>query len=211
MTSSDRFRLIVLRHPREAKSPLGTADLLVREIPDTLVRTGLSWPNLQAASGDESVTAAHWGVLFVGTKADRKRLLLGSGSGGGRRLVFLSRKGKAVEDDTSLRESLEGLVLLDGTWRQSKALWWRNPWLLRLRRVMLNPDAPSLYGKLRREPRRECLSTFEAAILALRELGRVQEPSVFFEALKAHLDGLAGGTAGPRRSGTPRSDGQDRR
>ncbi len=202
-------RLVVLRHPRELKSPLGTADLLVREVEDTLVRTGLSWPNLQAASGEEAVSASNWGVLFVGTKADRQRLLAGSGCRDTRRLVFLSRKGKAVADDALLRDSLEGLVLLDGNWRQSKALWWRNPWLLRLRRVMLNPEAPSLYGNLRREPRRECLSTFEAAILALRELGRIEDPTPFFDALKVHLDGLTRGKSGPH-SGAPGSDGQDR-
>ncbi len=197
MSVSRRCRLIVLRHPRELKSPLGTADLLARVIPDTLVRTGLSWPNLQGAAGDERVSASRWGVLFVGTQADRQRLSTRVAGQPTRRLTFLSRKGKAVEDDSLLRESIEGLVLLDGNWRQSKALWWRNPWLLRLRRVMLNPKAPSLYGKLRREPRPECLSTFEAAILALYELGRLEDPTSHFDALKSHLDAMTRGPAGP--------------
>jgi len=61
-------------------------------------------------------------------------------------------------------------VLLDGTWSQAKTLWWRNPWLLRLHRLVLNPPLPSRLGKFRREPRRDAVSTIEAAALALRHL-----------------------------------------
>jgi DTW domain-containing protein YfiP len=76
---------------------------------------------------------------------------------------------------------MEGLVLLDGSWSQAKALWWRNPWLLKLPRLVLHPREPSIYGKLRREPRREYLSTLEAIALALEALG---EPSGTPEALR---------------------------
>ncbi len=61
-------------------------------------------------------------------------------------------------------------MLLDGTWSQAKTLWWRNPWLLKLHRVVLDPPRPALLGRLRREPRRDALSTIEAAALALRHL-----------------------------------------
>jgi len=61
-------------------------------------------------------------------------------------------------------------VLLDGTWKEAKTLWWRNPWLLKLRRLVLNPQHPSRYGRIRREPRREALSTLEAAALLLKHL-----------------------------------------
>ena len=60
--------------------------------------------------------------------------------------------------------------MLDGTWSQAKTLWWRNPWVLKCRRLVLNPARPSLYGKLRREPRREGLATLEAAGLALARI-----------------------------------------
>ena len=65
---------------------------------------------------------------------------------------------------------IKGLVALDGNWAQAKALWWRNPWLTRLQRVVVVPDAPSLYGSLRREARPEALSTLEAVALALATL-----------------------------------------
>ena len=44
-------------------------------------------------------------------------------------------------------------MLLDGTWSQAKALWWRNAWMLKCQRVILGPKRPSRYGKLRKEPR----------------------------------------------------------
>jgi hypothetical protein len=65
---------------------------------------------------------------------------------------------------------LEGVVLLDGSWSEVKTLWWRNPWLLRLRRLVLNPRHRSRFGRVRREPRREALSTLEAAALLLKHL-----------------------------------------
>ena len=76
-------------------------------------------------------------------------------------------------------------MLLDGTWSQAKTLWWRNPWLLKLHRVVLDPPLPARLGELRREPRREALSTIEAAALALRHLEPDMQPA---DALLAALD-----------------------
>ena len=82
----------------------------------------------------------------------------------------MSRKGNALPDSDARLKDLEGIILLDGSWAQAKALWWRNPWLLKCRRLVLNPAAPSRYGALRHEPRRESLSTLEAAALLLSRL-----------------------------------------
>ena len=61
-------------------------------------------------------------------------------------------------------------MLLDGSWSQAKALWWRNPWMLKCQRVILGPKHPSAYGILRREPRRDGLSTLEAAAMLMAVL-----------------------------------------
>ena len=65
-------------------------------------------------------------------------------------LVALDRKGEPLADQDGARRGLKGLVVLDGNWAQAKALWWRNAWLTRLRRFVVVPDGPSLYGDLRR-------------------------------------------------------------
>jgi hypothetical protein len=61
--------------------------------------------------------------------------------------------------------------VLDGTWSQAKTLWWRNPWLLKLPRIAINPREPSMYGKLRPEPARDHVSTLEAIADVLPALG----------------------------------------
>ena len=52
----------------------------------------------------------------------------------------------------------------------SKALWWRNAWMLKCQRVILGPKQPSRYGKLRKEPRGDGLATIEAAAMLLAGL-----------------------------------------
>lgn len=69
---------------------------------------------------------------------------------------------------------------------QAKTLWWRNPWLLELARVSLVPREPSMYGKLRKEPRREWVSTLEAIADVLPALGSELDVAAY-EATRAEL------------------------
>lgn len=135
---------------------LGTAQLLESSLPRAKVVTGLSWRNLGHALGDEAVDARRWALVFP----DRE--------GGGNEVR--SRGGAALESS-----ALEGLVVLDGTWSQAKTLYWRNPWLGRLHRVSLRPGEPSIYGRLRAEPRREYVSTLESVGAALTLVGEPPE------------------------------------
>ncbi len=85
-------------------------------------------------------------------------------------IVAIDRKGAVEADQRGILRDIEGVVLLDGTWSQAKALWWRNAWMLKCQRVILGPRRPSRYGELRREPRRDGLSTIEAAGMLLAAL-----------------------------------------
>ncbi len=76
-------------------------------------------------------------------------------------VVFPGKGGKVAQ------APVDGLILLDGTWRGAKSLWWRNPWLTKLPRLGLTPSEPSIYGRMRREPDRFHVSTLEAAAEAL--------------------------------------------
>jgi len=104
-------------------------------------------------------------------------------------VMLLDRDGEPAADPLPALERLQGIVLLDGTWSQAKTLWWRNPWLLKLHRLVLNPPRPGRLGRLRREPRREALSTIEAAALVLRH---AEATPAAAEALSAALDRLIG-------------------
>ncbi|WP_375160281.1 tRNA-uridine aminocarboxypropyltransferase [Bradyrhizobium sp. RDT46] len=161
----NRLALLILQHPQEQDRALGTARLLARHFADATLRVGLSWPSLSKALGRPVENAARWAVLYLGSA--RAADLEAEGE-----IVALDRKGAIAENQRAILGKLEGIVLLDGTWSQAKALWWRNPWMLKCQRVILNPAHPSRYGRLRKEPRKDGLSTIEAAATILAGLER---------------------------------------
>jgi DTW domain-containing protein YfiP len=97
-------------------------------------------------------------------------------------IVAIDRKGAMEEGQRAILKNIEGIVLLDGTWSQAKALWWRNAWMLKCQRVILGPKHPSRYGRLRKEPRQDGLSTIEAAGLLLGALERRPEITAALDA-----------------------------
>jgi DTW domain-containing protein YfiP len=157
-----RVEIVILQHPQEQDRDLGTARLTVRHFRNAVLKVGLSWPSLSKLLG-RPVDPHRWAVLYLGSA---KAAALAPG----REIVFLNRKGEAERDQEVLARDIEGVVLLDGNWSQAKALWWRNAWMLKCRRVILGPVRPSRYGRLRREPRRDSLSTIEAAALLVSRL-----------------------------------------
>ncbi len=155
----NRLFILILQHPREKKEPLATATLTVAALRRASLAVGLSWANLPHALGRPADTR-RWAVLYLGSA--RPRLF-----GLDREIVAVNRNGEPETDQAAMLRDLEGAVLLDGSWSEAKALWWRNPWLLKLQRLVLNPQRPSHYNRVRHEPRREALSTVEAAALLL--------------------------------------------
>ena len=171
--------VLVLQHPQERREPLATAPIAVATLRHAKLVAGLSWPNLARALG-RPADPRRWGVLYLGSA--RPKALARE-----REIILLGRDGEPVADPQPILKRLDGIVLLDGSWKEAKTLWWRNPWLLKLHRLVVNPPAPARLGRLRREPRREALSTLEAAALVLRHL----EPApTAADALLAALDRL---------------------
>jgi DTW domain-containing protein YfiP len=158
-----RISLLILQHPQEQDRALGTARLTARHFKNAVVKIGLSWPSLSKALGRPVADPSRWAVLYLGS-ANAAELDTSS------EIIALTRKGEIAEHQRAILSDIEGVVLLDGTWSQAKALWWRNAWMLKCQRVILNPAHPSRYGKLRREPRRDGLSTIEAAAMLIAGL-----------------------------------------
>ena len=153
----NRVFVLILQHPREKKEALATAALTAAMLRRAALAVGLSWANLGQALG-RPADPRRWAVLYLGSARPRA-------FGLERDVVALDRHGEPETDQRAALRDLEGAVLLDGSWGEAKALWWRNPWLLKLRRLVLDPQRPSHYNRVRREPRREALSTIEAAAL----------------------------------------------
>lgn len=151
----------MLQHPQEQDRELGTVPLLGAVLGPRFTRVvGLSWPSLSAALQRE-VDRDRYAVLYP---AALKKPLPPERAQAP--VTVVDRAGSPVASP-----SLLGIVVLDGSWSQAKALWWRNAWVLKHPRLILRPREPSLYGKLRKEPRRDYVSTLEAVADALVGLG----------------------------------------
>ena len=155
----NRVAVLVLQHPQEQDRLLGTARLAAQQLSNATFRIGLSWPSLAKALGAPA-EPADWAVLHLGSTKPSDLPL-------GREVAVLDRKGVVLPDQDSALKGIKGIVVFDGTWAQAKTLWWRNAWVLKAKRLALAPKRRSIYGELRREPRRESLSTIEAIGLAL--------------------------------------------
>jgi hypothetical protein len=158
----NRTELLILQHPQEQDRALGSARLAALHFRNATFKIGLSWPSLSKIVGRETDPKA-WAILYLGSlKAEALEP--------GREIVVVTGKGVALPEQEAALRGIEGIILLDGTWSQAKAMWWRNAWMLKCRRVLLARARPSRYGKLRKEPRHDGLSTIEAAAMLLARL-----------------------------------------
>jgi DTW domain-containing protein YfiP len=149
-------RVLILQHSQEQDALLGSAQILAASLPKAKIVVGLSWRNLAHALGEEEVDTRRWAVLFPDGESPGNQV---------------TGKGSSIIEPARL----EGIVALDGTWSKAKTLWWRNPWLNKLNRVTLKPAKPSIYGRLRAEPRAEFVSTLESVAAALTLCGEPPE------------------------------------
>lgn len=151
-------RILVLQHPQEQYKLLNSAMLSHLALKNSALRIGLSWRNLNQALGPEGETdPKEWGVLYLRGIIDPSRLIE----------LFDTRQCRLLP----IKTKFKGIVVLDGSWRQAKSMWWRNPWLLKLSRITLNPNHKSLRGQAKKEG----LATIEAIALALDCLGENTE------------------------------------
>jgi len=177
----NRVFVLILQHPQERREALSTAPLICATLRQAKLAIGLSWPGLARVAG-ERADPKRWAVLHLGAARPEAP---GSPPAARREFALVDRRGSPISEPRPILAGLRGIVLLDGTWSQAKTLWWRNPWLLKLHRIVLDPPLPARLGRLRREPRREALSTIEATALALLHLEPGPQAA---DALTAALD-----------------------
>jgi hypothetical protein len=158
-----KLKVVILQHPQEDDVVLGTAKLVELTLPKAEIRVGLSWASIEHALGVKTVERERWAVLAA-TKLPKPIPETERNSP----VLIMDRKGRLRD---LKRHGLEGIIVLDGTWSQAKTLWWRNAWLLKLPVVVLKPREASMYGKLRKAPRKDLVSTLEAVAEVLPALG----------------------------------------
>jgi DTW domain-containing protein YfiP len=170
----NKIALVIVQHPQEQDRTLGTARLTTLHFKNAMLKIGLSWSSLNKIVGGE-VDPQRWAILYLGS-------VKATEIAPEREVIAVDRKGNAEEHQGQALRDLEGVILLDGTWSQAKALWWRNAWMLKCQRVVLNPKKPSRYGNLRKEPRSDGLSTIESAALLLSRLEKRPEIETVLDA-----------------------------
>lgn len=163
VATHNRLPLLVLQHPAETAHAKSSLRLL---------RLGLSLCQVQVGVRFEPAQLAGW--------------LGDTGSGW---LVFPAAPGAVPAGQHSALP--RRLVLLDGNWRQARALLQANPLLQALPRWALPAPPPSRYA-IRRAQRPEQRSTLEAACLALGALeGRPAHYAPLLDAFSAWVATMA--------------------
>ena len=148
----NRIKVVILQHPQEQYKVLNSARLARLSLKNCSINVGLSWPNFKAVAG-ETEMPSQWGILFLKNGPETQKAPI----------VVYGRHKQSLADCSVLR----GIIAIDGTWKQAKTLWWRNPWFTRLNRISLNSSHPSMRAQVRAEG----LSTIEAIAFTLECLG----------------------------------------
>ncbi len=151
--ATPRTRVILLQHPRERDMPIGTARMASLCLPDAELHVGVRWSGssvLERALSDPSRPAA---LLYPGPGA--------------------------IDVVASPPAGPITLIVIDGTWWQTKKVVRENPELAKLPRYAFTPPAPSEY-RIRREPDADYVSTIEALV---HVLGALEHDGERFQAL----------------------------
>jgi DTW domain-containing protein YfiP len=138
-----RTRIVLLQHPRERDVPIGTARMASLCLPNAELHVGIQW------SGSAALARAL-------ADPSRPAALLYPGPG-------------AVDVVANPPPGPVTLIVVDGTWSQTRKVVRNNPELAALPRYAFTPPEPSEY-RIRQEPHEAYVSTIEALVHVLGAL-----------------------------------------
>ncbi len=139
-------KVLILQHPSEQKQPLATVPLLQLCLSPIEVLVGEDFSN-HAVVKELLKQPANVRVLFPADNAAAWR----------------------VGQKRDLNDPVETLIVLDGTWRKAKKMWFVNEWLQALPAVSL-VDAPASQYQIRSSTISGGVSTLEAVALSCNYL-----------------------------------------
>src|SRR5882757_6024969 len=148
-------RVVLLQHPRERDVPIGTARMASLCLRDAELHVGVHWRGSSALASALS-------------DPNRPAVLLYPGAG-------------AIDVVRDPPQAPVTLIVVDGTWSQTKKVIRENPELAALPRYAFTPSSPSEY-RIRKEPDAAYVSTIEALV---HVLGALEGDPARFQALLA--------------------------
>lgn len=169
---SSRTKVLFVQHPREERKAIGTAKL-----------THMCLPNSE---------------LVIGVEVDDEPRVRACLSDTENPAILLYPGDSAAPLESFVSGPPRTLVVLDGTWPQSKKLLRMNPGLAALPRVAFSPSSPSEY-RIRREPKGNYVSTVESVAHAL---GVLENDAPKFAALYAPFRAMVDAQIAHEREGS---------
>ena len=136
--------LLILQHPKETRHPLNSA---------RIAQLGIH--NCEILTGEDFTEVNRLHDLIKEKKAC---------------LLFPSPEAQSTSEYLVRNEKPDLCILLDGTWRKARKIYYLNPVLQALPAISLLDSGRSEY-KIRKSPSEKALSTIEAAVALLREVG----------------------------------------
>lgn len=141
---STRLKILVLQDPKEAQHAKNTVSLL----------------SLGLSSVECISTANHDAMIQVFSQIDPAKW----------RLVFPSDSAESIESiSADTASEIEGVILLDATWRKAKKLYFTEPLLHAFGAVCFSQPPEGQY-RIRKSPSAESLSTLEACAYAIEQV-----------------------------------------
>lgn len=189
---ANQVEVLILQHPLELNHAKGSARLLHLSLRHSLLQVG----EVFAEQELRALLHQPWApALCQGTPPDNRTAVL----------LYPDDPGMpppSYLDSSILREPQRlRLIVLDGIWRKSRKILYRNPLLQQLPRLPLN-DAPASRYRIRQAHRPGQLSTLEATCRALMQIEGAGDK---YQALLRAFDGFVAQQLGYRQ----RSLGQD--
>ena len=171
-------QVLILQHPQEVGHAKNSARLLHLSLQHSTLLVGEVW-------NDPDLPTQHrLHTLLLYPSSDTAQPALGMQAASA--LLASSAPQPVTPQPDPARQASLRLVVLDGTWRQSRAMLRQNPWLQCLPRLSLDDMPPSRYA-IRKAHKPGQLSTLEATCAALAQL---EGDASRFDALLQAFDGF---------------------
>lgn len=154
-------QVLILQYPQEVGHAKNSARLLHLSLQHSMLLVGEVWDDPALP------TQPRLHTLLLYPSSDSAQLALGMQAASA--LLASSTPQPVTPQPDPVRQTPLRLVVLDGTWRQSRAMLRQNPWLQRLPRLSLDDVPPSRYA-IRKAHKPGQLSTLEATCAALAQL-----------------------------------------
>ena len=163
-------RVLILQHPREARKRkrTGTVPLVRLCLEDVTVCVGTAFGRRE--DGENKPCPQALREVLDRPEEDGAMLLYPGDAALPLTAASIGevRPTKTVDDGRSTSPNNITLIVLDGTWAQTQAMYQQSPALHNLPTYMFVDDRTSLFDPMRQEPAGHCTSTLEAISRSLR-------------------------------------------